>query len=210
AYISLDSLNDSTVGTSIGSLLLADLASCAGARLNQGGTDSEVNLFCDEVGEYATAGGPWLQLLNKSRSANFKVHFAFQTVSDLVTRAGSMDGALQMLGNANSLIALRSIDAGTQQFIAGNFGKTVVKSIAYSQSTNSIDGGNPTQFSGGYGERLTEVETDIFPPELLGQLPDLQFIANVSGGRLYKGRMPVLTLDKEPTLEEQFWKPTKK
>ena len=43
-----------------------------------------------------------------------------------------------------------------------------------------------------------EESGDLFSPQLLGQLPDLQYIAKFSGGRIVKGRIPILT---NPTQE---------
>ena len=38
-----------------------------------------------------------------------------------------------------------------------------------------------------------EEEADLFAPALLGQLPNLEFIGNISGGKIVKGRIPILT-----------------
>lgn len=51
---------------------------------------------------------------------------------------------------------------------------------------------NPSVFSGNVAERLMEEEGDLFAPQLLGQLPDLHYIAKLSGGRIVKGRLPIL------------------
>ena len=48
---------------------------------------------------------------------------------------------------------------------------------------------------GRIGEKLTETESPLFPPELLGMLPDLEFIANLSGGKVIKGRYPLIVKD---------------
>ncbi|MGZ8157634.1 MAG: hypothetical protein ACXWT1_03965 [Methylobacter sp.] len=56
----------------------------------------------------------------------------------------------------------------------------------------AISATNPTVFSGNVGERLMEEEGDLFAPQLLGQLPDLHYIAKLSGGRIVKGRLLVL------------------
>jgi conjugal transfer pilus assembly protein TraD len=42
-----------------------------------------------------------------------------------------------------------------------------------------------------------EEEGDLFAPQLLGQLPDLHFIAKLSGGRIVKGRLPILQSEKD-------------
>jgi conjugal transfer pilus assembly protein TraD len=42
------------------------------------------------------------------------------------------------------------------------------------------------------GERLMEEEADMFPMELMGSLPDLEYVASFAGGKLMKGRIPIL------------------
>lgn len=203
-YIGLDSLSDSTVGSAIGSILLADLTSVAGHIYNFSGDKVRVNIFIDESSEVVSASS-FVSLLNKSAGSGFRVLFAAQTIPDFSAKTGSEDTARQMLGNANNLVAFRTKDRGTQDFIVESLGKTTVQTITTSQSTNAIKGEDVTRFDGSYGERLSEVETDVFAPELLGQMPDLQFIASISGGRLVKGRIPLVTMDNPPRLEDQFW-----
>jgi conjugal transfer pilus assembly protein TraD len=48
-------------------------------------------------------------------------------------------------------------------------------------------------FSSNTGERLMEEEGDLFPPQLLGMLKNLEYIAKISGGMIVKGRLPILT-----------------
>ena len=40
---------------------------------------------------------------------------------------------------------------------------------------------------------MKETEVPVVEPAVLGCLPDLEFFAQVSGGRLIKGRIPILT-----------------
>ncbi|MFK7810560.1 MAG: conjugative transfer system coupling protein TraD, partial [Saprospiraceae bacterium] len=51
AYIGLDSLTDSTVGSAIGSIILSDLVAVAGDRYNFGVGNRPVNIFVDEASE---------------------------------------------------------------------------------------------------------------------------------------------------------------
>ena len=55
-----------------------------------------------------------------------------------------------------------------------------------SSSTNAL------LYTGNTGERITEEEVELFPPALLGQLPNFEYIALWSGGRVSKGRLPIL------------------
>ena len=76
----------------------------------------------------------------------------------------------------------------------------------HTQNTTAIDSEkNPASFSGGYGERLIETDMPLFAQNLLGNLPNLEYIASVSGGRIYKGRIPIITSDIEMGLDDQPW-----
>lgn len=189
AYIGLDSLSDGMVGSAIGSILLADLAAVAGDRYNYGVSDRPVNVFVDEAAE--VINDPFIQVLNKGRGAKIRLFIATQTFADFAARTGSQDKARQVLGNVNNLIALRIMDSETQQYITDNLPKTRLKYIMRTQGV-ATSATNPTVFSGNVGERLMEEEGDLFAPQLLGQLPDLHYIAKLSGGRIVKGRLPVL------------------
>ena len=86
-----------------------------------------VNLFIDEAAEVVC--GPFLQLLNKGRGANFKLFVATQTCADFASRMGSRDKASQLLGNLNNRICLRCVDPDTQKFVASLMPKTYIKRV---------------------------------------------------------------------------------
>ncbi|MCA2448128.1 MULTISPECIES: TraM recognition domain-containing protein, partial [Vibrio] len=134
----------------------------------------------------------FIQLLNKGRGAKMRCVIATQTFADFAARTGSEAKARQVLGNVNNLIALRVMDAETQQYITDNLPKTRLQYIMQTQGMSS-NSDSPALFTGNHGERLMEEEGDMFPPQLLGQLPNLEYIAKLSGGRVIKGRIPILT-----------------
>lgn len=139
-YLGLDALPDATVAGALGSIILADLTAYAGKRYNRGesGTDVKaVSLFVDETAN--VINGPMIELLNKGLEAGIRVTAAMQTVSDLAARLGNESRARMALGNFNNLIALRSKDRLTQEFICETFGKTTVWSTSASLSS-SADG----------------------------------------------------------------------
>jgi len=47
-------------------------------------------------------------------------------------------------------------------------------------------------YTGNTGERLMEEEVELFAPARLGQLPNFEYVAKLSGGRVVKGRLPIL------------------
>lgn len=189
-YIGLDSLTDDVVGSAIGSIALADLVAVAGDRYNYEDDPKTVNIFVDEAAEIINK--PTIQLLNKGRGAKMKLFVATQTIADFEARLGSEAETRQVLGNMNNLYALRTIDTVTQEFIAENFPKTRLKHVMRTQG-NSTNSETPMMHSANTGERLMEEEGDMVPSQLLGMLPDLEFIAKTSGGNIIKGRLPILT-----------------
>ncbi|MFC6674116.1 conjugative transfer system coupling protein TraD [Marinobacterium aestuariivivens] len=190
AYIGLDSLTDSMVGSAIGSVLLSDLTAVAGDRYNFGVNNRVVNIFVDEAAE--VINDPFIQLLNKGRGAKLRLFVATQTFADFAARLGSKDKASQVLGNINNTFALRIEDKETQEYITDKLPKTRVKYVMRTQGQNT-HGDEPIMHGGNQGERLMEEEADMFSPQLLGMLPNLEFIAKISGGKLVKGRLPILS-----------------
>lgn len=194
-YLGLDSLSNATVGSAIGSVLLADMASVAGERYNYSNpeTQPKIQVFVDEAAEVVNL--PLIQILNKARGAGFVTTLAAQTLPDFVARMGNEARARQILGNCNNLIALRTKDRTTQDFIVETFGQTEIQVISRSISAGSKTdepGIGGIDFTANTSKSISEKSVDVFAPELLGMLPNLHYIAFVSGGRVVKGRLPKL------------------
>lgn len=188
-YLGLDSLTDGMVGSAIGSLFLSDMTAVAGDRYNFGLDNRPVNVFVDEAAE--VINDPFIRLLNKGRGALLRLTVATQTISDFAARMGSKDKALQVLGNINNVLCLRVLDSETQKFFAEGIPLTRVKYVMRTQGQNT-DSNEPILHGGNQGERLMEEEMEMVPPALLGMLPNLEFFAKISGGRVLKGRLPIL------------------
>jgi conjugal transfer pilus assembly protein TraD len=187
-YLGLDCLSDAMVGSCIGAMFLSDLATMSGMRYNYNMTDDPINIFIDEgaeVGKHV----PFIQLLNKSGGAKFRITVAVQTIADFAAALGNKDMATQVLANENSWISLRVRDGETQKYLAENLPMTTVRYIMSTQGS-SIKAG-ATQFDGNVGERLMEEEAELFPPAELGEMPTCEFIGNICG-RVVKGRLPFL------------------
>ena len=189
-YMCLDSLPDPSVASAIGALALADLAARAGMRYNLGGY-RRISLFVDEVSNVINQ--PLIEILNKGAEGGIFTTCAMQTLADLAKRLGSEAAARMALGNLNNLIALRSKDRPTQDFVVETFGKTAIHTMRVGLSS----GGDAHlgDFSSSYSTQLTESFEEMVPADVLGKLPNLQYFASVSGGRLVKGRFPILNPD---------------
>jgi conjugal transfer pilus assembly protein TraD len=186
-YMCLDSLPDPAVATAIGAIFLADLSAFSGMRYNLGG-DRRISLFVDEVTDVINQ--PLIQLLNKGVESGINTTCAMQTLADLAKRLGSEVAARQALGNLNNLIAFRSKDRPTQDFIVETFGRTAIHTLRVGLH-NAADA-HLGDFTSSYSAQVTEALQELVPADVLGKLPDLQYFASVSGGRLIKGRFAIL------------------
>lgn len=190
AFLGLDALTDSVISSAVGSIVLSDIVSVAGDRYNYGTNNRPVNIFIDECSEVIS--DQVIALLNKGRGAGIRCYLAMQTIADLEARLGSKPKAMQVLGNLNNIFCLRVIDPETQEFITENLPKTRLKHVMRTQGMSSSSE-SPLMFSANTGERLMEEEGDLFSAQLLGALPNLEYVAKISGGLILKGRLPILT-----------------
>ncbi len=188
-YVGLDSLSDPTVGSAIGSIMLADLTAVASDRYNFMPDPPKVNVFIDEAAE--VVNDPAVQLLNKSRGAGFRVFIATQTLADLEVRTGTEAGARQVLGNTNNWIILRSIDGETQKYISEALPKVATRTLDLGYRSGATADA-PTDFTGTYTESLKEAEQDLMPAALMGLLPNLHYFCRLADGTAWKGRLPIL------------------
>ena len=193
-YASLNCLSDPVLGGYLSKLLLADLCAFAGKLYTQSQYRSEVaqkiSVFIDESSE--AAGESMVQLLNKSRGADFAVTIATQTFADLVKRTGSEAAARQIIGNCNNKISLRLKDMQTAKLFTESLPVTVEpirsSSISFSESPSDLD------VNYGVNRSITMQKCPLFPAEALQYLPDLEFVAALSDGNLVKGRLPLVDI----------------
>ena len=196
-YIGLDSLSNQTIGSAVGSVILADLASVAGSIYNFS-DKTDLYLFIDEAAEVINE--QTIQILNKAGGAGFKAFLACQTIADFEARFGSTAKARQVLGNLNNVICGRLRDWDTARWISDGFGKTEIRNAETSFSTGAESGSSFTEFRSNTSRSLKRTEAPLVDPGILTRLPPLQFFAYLAGSRVYKGRIPLV---------QQDWRPAK-
>jgi conjugal transfer pilus assembly protein TraD len=189
-YVGLDSLSNKIIGSAIGSILLADIASVAGAIYNFRDKPEDIYLFIDEAAEVMNEQA--IQILNKGGGAGIKAFIATQTIADFDVVFGSSARTGQALGNLNNVLCLRVKDPAMAEWIATSFGKTAARDVRVTHTTGSGSSKSFTEFSGSTARALSEVEIPFVSPDLLTRLPGLQFFAFLAGSTLYKGRLPLL------------------
>lgn len=183
----LDSLPDPSVATAIGAMALADLAARSGIRYNLGG-ERRISLFVDELSNVINQ--PLIEILNKGAEGGLYTTAAMQTIADLAKRLGSQEAARMALGNLNNLIAFRTKDQPTQEFINETLGQTTIHNMKVGH--NTARDGHFTDYTAVDSTQLSEEVNELVPPSILGKLPNLQFFASVSGGHVYKGRFTLI------------------
>ena len=191
-YLGLDALPDPQVAGSLGALILSDMAASAGRRYNldrSGDEAARISLFVDETANVINR--PLIEILNKGMEAGIQTTCAMQTIADLEARLGSRAAARMALGNLNNLIALRTKDQETQKFVAEAFGRTTVWETSASFASTADSSPIP-RFRASVSRGLSGRRESVVPTEALGMLPNLEFFASLSGGKLWKGRVPIL------------------
>lgn len=191
-YIGLNTLSDNMVGSAIGSMFVSDMTAVSGDRYNYGKQLRPVTLIIDEAAELIS--DKLIQLLNKAGGSLVRLVVATQTFADFSARVGSTEKADMILGNLNNRVILRTINAGTQKYIVESFPETYVRHIEYSQATDASTD-NPLAFGYRLSESMKETQVPYVAADVLGCLPNLEFIAQISGGRIFKGRIPILGTD---------------
>ncbi|RCW65117.1 conjugal transfer pilus assembly protein TraD [Pseudorhodoferax soli] len=192
-YMCVDSLPDPSVASAIGALALADLAARAGMRYNLG-AHRRIALFVDEVSNVINL--PLIEILNKGAEGGIYSTCAMQTLADLARRLGSEDAARMVLGNLNNLIALRTKDRPTQEFVVETIGRTAIHSMRVGLSHGSdVHLGD---FSSSYSTQVSETLEEAIPADILGKLPNLHYVASISGGRRIKGRFQIIDPGPDP------------
>ena len=189
-YVALDSLSDQMVASAIGKLICADVCASSARRYNfEKGEGKRVSLFIDEA--HAVINDPVLNMLAVARGAKFELYVSSQTLPDYIAKTNEAQ-ARRILGLASNLFCLRVNDNITQEYATENFGEGNIKSVGYSLNSGTSTTGDLGDFSGGLKEQLSETREKLFPATLLGDLPNLQYIARLADGRKVKGRIPFI------------------
>ncbi len=191
-YISLDSLTDGTSAGFISRLVLAEVAAVAGERYNNHDKQARrVTVANDEVHASLENNDALLNMLAQGRAALMQMILATQTVSDLEDKT-SKPTANRFLGLCNNFISMRSTDPMTQEYVAAQFNKTSISQVQAQSATGSSTNNSMFDYDATYGERLLKTREEMFPQELIGKLPILQYIARLADGRTLKMRLDVL------------------
>ena len=205
-YVGLDTLADRDVGSAIGHAMFSDLKSVA-ASLYKAGADPDrfpelrgalgraVCVHADEMNEIA--GEEVTGMFNKAGGAGFQMTVYAQTVQDLEVRLRSAAAAEQQIGNLNTLIMLRVKNRETASLLASQLPRTETVYRHAGSSWGEDAGG----FSSRSGTEARAAAQPLVQESDLMSLPKGEAFALLSGGSLYKLRIPLIADDGTPPEE---------
>jgi len=193
AYFELGSLLGNETAAAVARTALLDLQSFVGARYAYSKSEEPLWLFVDELADAVTP--EFIGLLSKSRGAGLRIVACGQTAADLEASLGSRARALQVVGNANSIVQFRAQNAPDAEVFSAMAGDRLVR--LHSESANyepallgsglkSVD-----DFRARFGESSALREHPIVPPWMMVQLARFEFFARIDG-RIFRGRVPLL------------------
>src|SRR5262249_1951257 len=122
---SLGSLLGNETSSAVAKTTLLDLQSYVGARYAYAKGQGPIWLFIDELGDVVTS--EFVSLLNKSRGAGLRIVACGQTAADLEAALGSRARALQVLGNANTVIQFRAQSTPDAEVFAEMSGEQLIR-----------------------------------------------------------------------------------
>ena len=193
-YVGLDALSDTTVASAVGNSMFADLVSVAG-HIYKHGIDGEsgqlpvISLHADEFNELI--GDEFVPLLNKAGGAGFQVTAYTQTWSDVEARLQDRAKAGQVAGNFNAMLMLRVKELATARMLTDQLPNVEVLTLmSVSGVDDSSDPASGVDFRSRNEDRISVSEVTLLTVAELVTLPKGQAFAMLSGGQLWKLRIP--------------------
>ena len=184
------------MASAVGNAMFADLVSVAGHLYKHGLGDGSdimptISLHADEFNELI--GDEFVPLLNKAGGAGFQVTAYTQTWSDVEARLGDSAKAGQVAGNFNSLIMMRVKEPATAEMLTLQLPTVDVLSLmSVSAVDDSSEPGSGVDFRSRNEDRISVSEVNLLNVSDLVSLPKGHAYALLSGGQLWKVRVPLV------------------
>jgi conjugal transfer pilus assembly protein TraD len=192
-YFSLGSLLAGETAGAVAKTTLLDLQSYVGARYAYAKGQGPLWLFVDELGDVVTP--ELVTLLNKSRGAGLRIVACGQTAADLEAALGSRARALQVLGNANTVIQFRAQCAPDAEVFSEMSGEQLIRmhseAAAYEPALFGSGLKSVDDFRARFGESTDWRSHALVPPWAVVQLPTFHFFGRWDG-KAFRGRVPLL------------------
>ncbi len=194
-YFYLGSLHGEESANAVGKMLLLDFQAYVAKRYSYGGAarNGQLSFFIDEAHHMVSKA--FMNILAEARGANVSMVLASQTTAQFELSFGSRAAVDEVLTMNFAYIQFQSRnhhEADTFSKLAGErLMRVVGESFRYEPSFFSSGLSNVDDFRAQYTQSLQYKDAPLIPPWAIAQLPTFHYFARV-GGRIYKGRIPLL------------------
>jgi conjugal transfer pilus assembly protein TraD len=193
-YFYLGSMLGGDSAQAVAKLALLDFQAFLGRRYAEGRPAAPISLFVDEFSDLAMP--EFIGVLNKSRGAGVSIALATQTFSDLEATLGSEARAMQILGNASTLVQFRSGNEQDARLFSRLVGREPAQVVSTGQSYEPafLSSGSRwiDDFRAVYSTRVETRDEELLPPHYPARLGNLHALARIEG-RLFKILVPVVS-----------------
>lgn len=194
-YFYLGSLHGEESANAVGKMLLLDFQAYIAKRYSYGGAaaSTQISFVVDEAHHMISKS--FMNILAEARGANIGMVLASQTTAQFEMAFGERAAVDEILTMAYAYIQFQGRnhhEAETFSELAGErLMRVVGESYRYEPGFFSSGLSNVDDFRAAYTQSVQFRDAPIVPPWAITQLPVFHFMARV-GGRIYKGRIPLL------------------
>ncbi len=184
-YMYLGAMIDRQIATNVAKMAIQDLLFYVGLHYADQRQPKAFSVFIDEF--YNVVFDGIVDLLNKAGGAGTRVTFALQTLSDIESVTDRAK-ALQILGNTNTKIFMRTTEYVIAEQFSNLFGTVNRKVIMHTKGSSPKTDAIP--FSTNRGERLMDESTPLIRPDWIMSLPKGHAFLYTQGRPPVKLRFP--------------------
>ncbi len=195
-YFYLGSLHGEESANAVGRMLLLDLQAYLAARYSYDseGRNRRLSLFVDEA--HHLVSKPFLNILAEARGADVAVVLSSQTTAQFEQSLGSKAAVDEILTHSLLHVQFQSRNPREAEDFSKLAGERQLRvageSYRYEPAFFSSGLSNVDDFRAMHNVSIQLKDAPLVPPWAICQLPTFHYFARL-GGRLYKGRIPLLT-----------------
>jgi conjugal transfer pilus assembly protein TraD len=194
-YFYLGSLHGEESANAVGKMLLLDFQAYVAKRYSYGvaATGGQLSFFIDEAHHMVSKA--FMNILAEARGANVSMVLASQTTAQFEMSFGSRAAVDEVLTMNFAYIQFQSRNHHEAETFSKLAGERLMRILSekhtyepgfLSSGLQSVD-----DFRAQYSIGIQYKDAPLIPPWAIAQLPIFHFFARV-GGRIYKGRIPLL------------------
>jgi len=198
-YCYLGSLHGEESANAVGKMMLLDLEAYIAARYSYqaDGDRHRLSLVVDEA--HHMVSKPFMNVLAEARGANLAVALSSQTLAQFEQSMGSRAAVEEVLTHHFLHLQFQTRNPREAEDFSKLAGDRLLRVVgeSFRYEPGFFDSGdrNVSDFKAVHTLNIQEKEAALVPPFAIVQLPTFHYFARM-GGRIYKGRIPLLSAPK--------------